>query len=243
MSISLESGALGSRYGPLRQREGCRNSTGKPRRARRSFRDLRRPTPRCSEPVRDNGHKPETRQVDACHVLCVLYRARSPPPIANRDCPSIRGRELADLDLYSLWDWPKVLQSALSWYLALILTSDVEYENVRPKRSTCAGRGRAFPWHELYAPNIDQALQFYVDALGFGITEMDMGTGSMYKMLTVDGKAVAGSMDTNSPDMQGVPPHRPYSCRSMTSTHGSRSAWSLGRRWWFRSWRCRRSAE
>ncbi|GIK32801.1 MAG: hypothetical protein BroJett009_17930 [Armatimonadota bacterium] len=67
--------------------------------------------------------------------------------------------------------------------------------------------GRAFPWHELYAPNIDQALQFYVDALGFGITEMDMGTGSMYKMLTVDGKAVAGSMDTNSPDMQGVPPH------------------------------------
>lgn len=67
--------------------------------------------------------------------------------------------------------------------------------------------GRAFPWHELYAPNIDQALQFYVDALGFGITEMDMGTGTMYKMLTVDGKAVAGSMDTNSPDMQGVPPH------------------------------------
>ena len=67
--------------------------------------------------------------------------------------------------------------------------------------------GRAFPWHELYAPNIDQARQFYVDALGFGITEMDMGTGSMYKMLTVDGKAVAGSMDTNSPDMQGVPPH------------------------------------
>lgn len=46
-----------------------------------------------------------------------------------------------------------------------------------------------------------------MDALGFGITEMDMGTGTMYKMLTVDGKAVAGSMDTNSPDMQGVPPH------------------------------------
>lgn len=45
-------------------------------------------------------------------AYCIAHEAhhRSQIEIALR----LGGRELADLDLYSLWDWPKVLQSALS---------------------------------------------------------------------------------------------------------------------------------
>ena len=68
--------------------------------------------------------------------------------------------------------------------------------------------GRAFPWHELYVPDVDAAVDFYGKC--FDITSQDfpseMGT---YKMLVIGGVPVAGSMSTSSPEMasMNVPPH------------------------------------
>lgn len=67
--------------------------------------------------------------------------------------------------------------------------------------------GRAFPWHELYVPDVEKGIEFYTNVLGMGTQSMDMGPMGTYHMLTVGGKAVAGSMSTNSMEMQGVPPH------------------------------------
>lgn len=67
--------------------------------------------------------------------------------------------------------------------------------------------GRAFPWHELYVPDLDAAVDFYKNALGFGHEVWDMGD-MKYNMLTRNGKSVAGMMSTNDPQMMpGVPPH------------------------------------
>lgn len=67
--------------------------------------------------------------------------------------------------------------------------------------------GRAFPWHELYVPDVEKGIEFYTKVFGLGTDSMDMGPMGKYHMLTANGKAVAGSMSTNNPDMQGVPPH------------------------------------
>ncbi|MBI5707831.1 MAG: VOC family protein [Armatimonadetes bacterium] len=67
--------------------------------------------------------------------------------------------------------------------------------------------GRAFPWHELYVPDVDAALAFYTGTLGFGTDSMPMGDGGTYHMLTRDGTPVAGLMSTSSEQMQGVPTH------------------------------------
>lgn len=67
--------------------------------------------------------------------------------------------------------------------------------------------GRTFVWHEVYAPDAQKAIDFYTQALDFGTQEMDMGPMGSYRMLTRNGQGVAGVMSTNSPEMQGVPPH------------------------------------
>lgn len=67
--------------------------------------------------------------------------------------------------------------------------------------------GRTFPWHEVYVPDDDAAVKFYTEALGFGTMEFDMGSGSPYKMLTVNGAPVAGIQSTNNPQMADTPPH------------------------------------
>ena len=66
--------------------------------------------------------------------------------------------------------------------------------------------GRTFVWHEVYTPNVQRTIDFYTNALGFGTSEMDMGDFK-YHMLTKDGQGVCGVMGTDTPDMQGVPPH------------------------------------
>lgn len=65
--------------------------------------------------------------------------------------------------------------------------------------------GSAFPWHEVYTPNLDASVDFYTHALGFGVQQMPMGDRT-YTMLTIDGKAIAGMMDTTTLPME-VPPH------------------------------------
>lgn len=71
----------------------------------------------------------------------------------------------------------------------------------------CLAAGRAFPWHEVYAPNAEAAIEFYTKALGMGTKPYDMGEGRTYHMLTVNDTAVAGVMATDSPEMKDVPPH------------------------------------
>jgi predicted enzyme related to lactoylglutathione lyase len=69
-------------------------------------------------------------------------------------------------------------------------------------------QGRNFVWHELYVADLDKAVEFYESALGFGSTEMDMGGGNRYRMLTRNGTPICGMMSTtNLPGAPAVPPH------------------------------------
>lgn len=67
--------------------------------------------------------------------------------------------------------------------------------------------GSTFVWHEVYAADVQKAIEFYTKNLGFGTTSMDMGGEvGTYHMLTKNGKGVAGVMPTNMPGHE-VPPH------------------------------------
>ncbi|MBL1149006.1 MAG: VOC family protein [Armatimonadetes bacterium] len=67
--------------------------------------------------------------------------------------------------------------------------------------------GRAFPWHELYVPDVAAAVDFYSKVFDMGSDTMPMGDGAPYTMLSVNGVSIAGVMSTNSPEMPNVPPH------------------------------------
>jgi hypothetical protein len=67
--------------------------------------------------------------------------------------------------------------------------------------------GKAFPWHEVYAPDADAAVEFYTKALGFGTQSMEMPGMPPYQMLTFNGTAVAGVVSTKTLPMPNVPPH------------------------------------
>ncbi len=67
--------------------------------------------------------------------------------------------------------------------------------------------GKTFPWHEVYAPDEQAAIDFYTKALGMGTTDFDMGPEGKYHMLTANGTGVAGVMSTKKLDHPGVPPH------------------------------------
>lgn len=71
-----------------------------------------------------------------------------------------------------------------------------------------AAEGFAFPWHELYVPDPDAAIEFYTKALGMGTQDMKMGEEFTYRMLTHNGNAVCGVMSTSSPEMKdmNIPP-------------------------------------
>jgi uncharacterized protein len=60
-------------------------------------------------------------------------------------------------------------------------------------------------WHEVYVPDAGAAIDFYTKALDFGTQEFDMGPMGTYKMLTKDGKGVAGVMSTTEMQMPDVP--------------------------------------
>ena len=66
--------------------------------------------------------------------------------------------------------------------------------------------GRTFTWHEVYTPDAQKTIDFYTKALDFGTQAMEMGDFT-YHMLTKIGHGVCGVMGTNTPEMQGVPPH------------------------------------
>lgn len=72
-----------------------------------------------------------------------------------------------------------------------------------------AAQGKTFCWHQIFAADDQKTLDFYTQALGWGTSEFPMGEGNVYKMLTVDGIAVAGVVATEGgcPEAQGTPPH------------------------------------
>lgn len=67
--------------------------------------------------------------------------------------------------------------------------------------------GSAFPWHEVYAPDPQKAIDFYQKALGMEGEAFPMGDMGTYHMLKVNGKAVAGLMSTSEGPAQGAPTH------------------------------------
>jgi len=69
-------------------------------------------------------------------------------------------------------------------------------------------QGKTFVWHQIFGPSDDASLNFYTKSLDWGTTEFPMGNGMTYKMLTVDGIAVAGAVSTLAcPNAHDVPPH------------------------------------
>lgn len=67
--------------------------------------------------------------------------------------------------------------------------------------------GRAFPWHELYVPDVQKGIDFYVQAFGMETEGFPMGEMGTYHMLKVNGAAVAGVMSTSEGPAQDAPTH------------------------------------
>jgi predicted enzyme related to lactoylglutathione lyase len=62
-----------------------------------------------------------------------------------------------------------------------------------------------FVWHEVHSNDVDKSLAYYSEVLGWKSSEMDMGGGNKYLMLsTQDDKMQMGIL--KSP-MEGTPPH------------------------------------
>lgn len=73
---------------------------------------------------------------------------------------------------------------------------------------TAVAVGKTFVWHEVYGPSAEASIDFYTQALGWGVESMDMGEMGTYNMLTVNGTPVAGIVGTSeSPGMEGTPSH------------------------------------
>jgi predicted enzyme related to lactoylglutathione lyase len=68
------------------------------------------------------------------------------------------------------------------------------------------GSHGTFYWNELMTRNTEGAKKFYADTLGWSFDGMPMPDGGgTYWLAQVDGEPVAGIMDINSPQFQGVP--------------------------------------
>jgi predicted enzyme related to lactoylglutathione lyase len=69
-------------------------------------------------------------------------------------------------------------------------------------------QAKTFVWHQIFGPSDQSSIDFYTKALDWGTTEFPVGDMGTYKMLTVNGSAVAGVIGTeNCPDAANVPPH------------------------------------
>ena len=60
-------------------------------------------------------------------------------------------------------------------------------------------QGRTFVWHEVYGPNTQGLVDFYTQALDFGVSTMPMGEMGDYTMLVANGRPVAGVVSTGNP--------------------------------------------
>jgi uncharacterized protein len=67
--------------------------------------------------------------------------------------------------------------------------------------------GRAFPWHELYVPDEQAAMDFYAKALDMESQAYPMGEMGTYNMLKINGTALAGVMSTTTMGAPNIPPH------------------------------------
>ncbi len=62
----------------------------------------------------------------------------------------------------------------------------------------------ALIWNELITDNPEAAKPFYQSVFGLGVTDQDMGNGTVYSMLTLGDIPIAGVMP---PPMEGMPNH------------------------------------
>lgn len=67
--------------------------------------------------------------------------------------------------------------------------------------------GSTFVWHENMTPNAAECKSFYMNMFGFGGDQMDMGEMGTYHMLQSNGTSIAGIMEMNGPEWEGIPPH------------------------------------
>ena len=79
--------------------------------------------------------------------------------------------------------------------------------SLSPQDESALAQGRAFQWHEVCVPDIDAAIKFYTEALGFGVAELSMGRVVPYRMLTREGRPVCGIQSTHTPPAEGLPAH------------------------------------
>jgi predicted enzyme related to lactoylglutathione lyase len=78
-----------------------------------------------------------------------------------------------------------------------------------PRTSYALAQGKTFVWHQIFGASSQTSLDFYTEALDWGVDEMPMGEMGAYKMLTVNGTPVAGVIGTEEgcAEAQGTPPH------------------------------------
>lgn len=63
-----------------------------------------------------------------------------------------------------------------------------------------------FIWNELATSDVDGAVKFYTEVVGWQVQEVDMGEGGTYHLLQADGENRCGLMPlSNLPE--GTPPH------------------------------------
>lgn len=62
-------------------------------------------------------------------------------------------------------------------------------------------------WFEVFSPDKASALSFYKNVFGFGTEDMDMGEMGVYTMWTDDTSTFGAIVETNCPQMEGIPPH------------------------------------
>jgi predicted enzyme related to lactoylglutathione lyase len=79
--------------------------------------------------------------------------------------------------------------------------------SLSPHDESALAQGRSFQWHELHVPDLEAAIEFYTNALGFECCEMEMGSERMYRMLTREGRPICGLESTQSRPGEDVAPH------------------------------------
>ena len=68
-------------------------------------------------------------------------------------------------------------------------------------------RNGEFCWNELGTRNIDSALKFYQELMGWSTISHDMGEMGTYYIFQMDGKDVGAGYQMSGPHFEGVPPH------------------------------------
>ena len=64
-----------------------------------------------------------------------------------------------------------------------------------------------FIWNELMTHNVEEAMAFYHDCLGWEYSSMLMDSGDTYWLVAGDASPLAGLFEMHDPEYEGVPDH------------------------------------